>query len=340
VTAERAGQGRTLQGTAFVFPGQGSQVVGMGRALAEREPVCRETFAEADDALGFALSGLCFDGPAEDLTLTANTQPAILTVSVAIDRLLASRGLRPQFAAGHSLGEYSALVSAGVLTFADAVRAVRLRGEAMQDAVPAGRGAMAAILGLAPEAVEALCREAEQGSVVSAANFNSPEQTVIAGEAEAVARASKLAVDRGAMRAVALAVSAPFHCALMKPAELRLADHLRSLRFSDPAHGVVANADAQLVKDGASAREALIRQVCSPVRWVASIGTLKALGAVRFVEAGPGKVLSGLMRRIDRSAASLNIEDPESFELALGKLQEAPAETAPAPAPRRAEERA
>ncbi len=303
-------------GTAFLFPGQGSQAPGMGAELARAWPVCRDAFAEADEALGFPISTLCFEGPASELVLTANTQPAILTVSVAIDRLLASLGARPACAAGHSLGEYSALVAAGVLSLPDAVRAVRLRGTAMQEAVPAGEGAMAAVLGLAPPVVEELCREAAGHEVVSPANFNSPEQTVIAGHAGAVARASALAVEKGATKVVPLAVSAPFHCALMRPAERRLAEHLATIRFRDPAFPVVVNADAKPVTTGEAAREALVRQVCSPVRWVESVGALRGLGAGLFVEVGPGKVLTALMRRIDRSLEARNVEDSASLEAA------------------------
>jgi [acyl-carrier-protein] S-malonyltransferase len=307
-------------GIAFLFPGQGSQAPGMGADLARAWPVCREVFDEADEALGFAVSRLCFEGPASELVLTANTQPAILTVSVAIDRLLASLGARPACAAGHSLGEYSALVAAGVLSLQDAVRAVRLRGTAMQEAVPAGEGAMAAILGLAPPAIEELCREAAGHEVVSPANFNSPEQTVIAGHAGAVARASALAVQKGASKVVPLAVSAPFHCALMRPAETRLAAHLATIRFRDPAFPVVVNADAKPVTTGEAAREALVRQVCSPVRWVESVGALKGLGATLFFEVGPGKVLTALMRRIDRSLEARGVEDSASLEAALPRL--------------------
>jgi len=286
----------------------------MGKDLAEAWAVCRETFQEADDALSFPISRLCFEGPESDLTLTANTQPAILTASVAAARALASLGVAPAWTAGHSLGEYSALVTAGVIPFRDAVRAVRLRGTAMQEAVPQGEGAMAAILGLAPEAVEAVCRDAAQGRVVSPANYNTPEQTVIAGHADAVARASALATERGASKAVPLAVSAPFHCSLMRPAEIRLAEHLASVSFSDPRIPVVVNVDALPVATGAAARDALIRQVCSPVRWVDSVRALRAAGAVRFVEVGPGRVLAGLLRRIDRAAESAGAGDRAGIE--------------------------
>jgi [acyl-carrier-protein] S-malonyltransferase len=311
---------------AFLFPGQGSQAVGMGADLAREAPVCRRTFEEADDALGFPISKLCFEGPEGDLTLTANTQPAILTVSVAIDRLLAERGVRPAFAAGHSLGEYSALVSAGVLSFRDAVRSVRLRGAAMQEAVAPGDGAMAAILALDPDVVAEICRGAAGSDVVSPANFNSPEQTVVAGSAGAVGRVCEAALARGARRAVPLAVSAPFHCALMRPAEARLAEHLASVRFADPAFPVVCNVTAAPIESGAQAREALVRQVCSPVRWTESVRTLVSLGAALFVEVGPGRVLSGLLKRIEKGAEAMNAEDVATVGPVLARL--VPAEQA------------
>jgi [acyl-carrier-protein] S-malonyltransferase len=313
---------RPLGGLAFVFPGQGSQAPGMGAELARQFPVCRRVFEEADEALSFSISRLCFEGPASELQLTANTQPAILTVSVAVDRLLGSRGVRPSFAAGHSLGEYSALVAAGVLTLKDAVRAVRLRGEAMQEAVPQGVGAMAAILGLDPGTVGEVCRESAEGEIVAPANFNSPEQTVIAGHAGAVTRASKRAVARGAVKAVPLPVSAPFHCALMKPAEERLEAHLAGVRFADPAFPVVVNVEARPVTTGEEARRALVRQVCSPVRWVESVVALRGMGARLAIEAGPGKVLSGLIRRIERAIACRNVEDAAGLQTALAALGE------------------
>ena len=305
---------------AFLFPGQGSQAVGMGADLAREAPVCRRAFEEADEALGFPISRLCFEGPEADLTLTANTQPAILTVSVAIDRLLAERGARPGFAAGHSLGEYSALVSAGVLSFRDAVRAVRLRGTAMQEAVAPGNGAMAAILALEPDVVAEICRVEAGSDVVSPANFNSPEQTVVAGSAPAVSRVCEAALARGARRAVPLAVSAPFHCALMRPAETRLAEHLASIRFADPAFPVVCNVTAAPIESGAQAREALIRQVCSPVRWTESVRRLVSLGAALFVEVGPGRVLSGLMKRIEKGCETMNAENIATVGSVLGRL--------------------
>jgi [acyl-carrier-protein] S-malonyltransferase len=286
---------------ALLFPGQGSQFVGMGKSLFEASPAAREVFEEADAALEFPLSQLCFEGPEEELKLTANTQPAILTHSVAAYRDLEARFPGrvegAAFAAGHSLGEYSADVAAGALSFADAVRLVRRRGTFMQEAVPAGTGAMAAIVGLAPEEVEAACREAAQGEIVSPANFNSPEQTVIAGHAAAVARASAACTARGAKRAIPLAVSAPFHCALMAPARERLRPHLEDARFAGPRIPVVTNVDARVESGGDGLRDALLRQVDSPVRWVESIRLLAAEGVDRAIEIGPGNVLSGLVRR-------------------------------------------
>jgi len=299
---------------AFVFPGQGAQKVGMGKALADAFPVCRETFEEADAALGEALSTLCFAGPEDRLQLTENTQPAILAVSVAACRLAESRGVRPAFAAGHSLGEYSAHVAAGTLSFADALRTVRRRGQYMQQAVPVGEGAMAAILGLDADAVAAACRDAAAetgGRVVSPANINAPGQVVIAGHHDAVARAGALAKEKGAKRVIPLAVSAPFHCALMKPAEERLAPELRALTTKDPSIPVVANIDAEPKRDVRSAIEALVQQVSSPVRWDDVVRRLIAEGVTRFVELGPGTVLAGLIRKIDRSVSVVSVEDPE-----------------------------
>ena len=287
---------------ALLFPGQGSQFVGMGKDLYA-SPAAREVFDEADAALEFPLSRLCFEGPEEELRRTVNTQPAILTHSVAAFRDLESRFPKrlegAAFAAGHSLGEYSAGVAAGALSFADAVRLVRRRGGFMQEAVPAGVGAMAAIVGLAPELVEAACREAAAGEVVSPANFNSPEQTVIAGHAAAVARACAACTARGAKRAIPLAVSAPFHCALMAPARERLDPHLEETRFADPRITVVTNVDARAESEGVRLRDALRRQVDAPVRWVESVRLLAREGVDRALEIGPGKVLAGLVRRIE-----------------------------------------
>lgn len=294
---------------AFIFPGQGSQKVGMGKALAEAFPICRDAFTEADAALGEPLSRLCFDGPEDRLLLTENTQPAILATSIAIYRLLASRGLRPQFAAGHSLGEYSAHVAAGTIPFADALRVVRRRGRYMQEAVPVGAGAMAAILGLEADAVARACAEAAGGAVVSPANLNAPGQVVIAGAAEAVARAGVQARALGAKRVVPLNVSAPFHCALMKPAEDRLAPELRALPATNPRVPVVANVDAEPKRDAASAIEALVRQVSAPVQWEAVVRRLASEGVHTYVEVGPGSVLTGLVRKIDRAATAISVED-------------------------------
>ena len=305
---------------AFIFPGQGSQAVGMGKALADAFPIVRETMAEADAALGEDLSGLCFNGPANRLVLTENTQPAILAVSVACYRLLASRGFTPSFMAGHSLGEYSAHVAAGTLTFGDALRTVRRRGRYMQEAVPVGHGAMAAILGLDAAKVAQACDEAAQGEVVSPANLNAPGQVVIAGTAAAVARASERAKQLGAKRAIPLPVSAPFHCALMMPAEARLAPELRALAVSDPAVPVVANVDAEPKRSGREAIEALIRQVSSPVRWEDVMRRLASEGVHKYVEVGPGTVLTGLGRKILRDAAFASIEDPAGLDAVAALL--------------------
>jgi [acyl-carrier-protein] S-malonyltransferase len=299
---------------AFVFPGQGSQKVGMGKALADAHPDSRAVFEEADAALGESLSALCFDGPEDRLVLTENTQPAILTVSVAALRLLESRGIRPDIVAGHSLGEYSAHVAAGTFAFADAVRVVRRRGRYMQEAVPVGTGAMAAILGLDRDGVAAACAEAAEGDVVAPANLNAPGQVVIAGSAAAVARAGAAAKTRGAKRVIPLPVSAPFHCALMKPAEDRLAPELRALAVSAPRVPVVANVDAEPKTDGPSAIDALIRQVSAPVRWEDVVSRLASAGVRAYVEVGPGAVLSGLIRKIDREARVVNLESPADLE--------------------------
>ena len=307
-----------MNALAFLFPGQGSQAVGMGKGLADRYPAARHTFEEADEALGIKLSQLCFEGPEEQLRLTENTQPAILTASVAAWRVLQEKvEVRPAFVAGHSLGEYSAHVAAGTISFADAVRTVRSRGRYMQEAVPVGTGAMAAILGMDLDAVGAVCGDVAQEEVCEPANINSPEQIVISGHAAAVERAVKLANERGAKRALLLPVSAPFHCSLMKPAQERLAADLGSLQFSQPQFPVVANVYARPVEDAESAREALIRQVTGSVKWSESMQLLIARGVLTFVEIGPGKVLCGLMRQIDRSKKCLNIEDEASLQKTL-----------------------
>ena len=304
---------------AFVFPGQGSQVVGMGKALFDAFPESRAVFAEADAALGFALSRLCFEGPDTELQLTANTQPAILAASVAALRPLAARGARPDWVAGHSLGEYSALVAAGAIGFADALRTVRRRGEYMQEAVPFGTGAMAAILGLDAAKVAQACAEAAHGEIVSPANLNAPGQVVIAGSKGAVARASERAKQLGAKRAIPLPVSAPFHCALMQPAEARLAPELRALRVADPAVPVVANVDAEVKRTALEGIEALVRQVSAPVRWEDVMRRLASEGVHKYVEVGPGTVLTGLGRKILKDAAFANIEDPSGV-LAVAAL--------------------
>ncbi len=292
----------------------------MGKELAERYPVARETFAEADEALGYSLSQLCFEGPEDKLRLTEITQPAILTASVAAWRVLREEGVNPGFVAGHSLGEYSANLAAGTLTFADAVRTVRNRGKYMQEAVPVGVGAMAAVLGMDLEKVAAVCADAAQGEVCEPANINSAEQIVISGQAAAVERATKLASERGAKRAIILPVSAPFHCSLMKPAQDRLAVDLQSLGFQNPALPIVCNVDAALVEDGDRARDALVRQVTGAVKWERSVRFLIAKGVQTFVEVGPGKVLSGLMRQIDRSKTSLGVGDEASLQKTLEQL--------------------
>ena len=308
---------------AFVFPGQGSQHVGMGRRLAEQFDICRETLEQADAALGDTLTTLCFEGPDDTLRLTENTQPAILAVSVAVHRLLVSRGVTPEVVAGHSLGEYSAHVAAGTISFADALRTVRRRGQFMQDAVPVGTGAMAAILGLDAESVGRACQEVARDEVVSPANLNAPGQIVIAGARDAVARAEVRAKEIGARRVMTLPVSAPFHCALMKPAEQRLEPELRKLVVSDPAIPVVANVDGELKEDAVSSIDALVRQVSAPVQWEAVVQRLVTAGVDTCIEVGPGKVLSGLIKKIDPGMRRANVEDPDGLTHVEQLLHEA-----------------
>jgi [acyl-carrier-protein] S-malonyltransferase len=305
---------------AFVFPGQGSQYAGMGREIVHRYPISRNVFHEADAALNFPISRLCFEGPEEDLKLTEHTQPAILTTSVAVFRVLQEKGIRPDFVAGHSLGEYSALVAAGALGLSDAVALVRRRGRYMQEAVPVGAGAMAALLGLDLRSTEAVCERASEGQVVSPANLNSPAQIVIAGDREAVERAVVLAKEAGAKRAVLLPVSAPFHCALLKPAEERLSADLDTTSFKDLQYPLAANVDARLIRTGSEACSALKRQVSRPVRWQECIHLLLEQGVRTFIEVGPGKVLLGLIRSIDKSVTMLNAEDEKSVENVLSAL--------------------
>jgi [acyl-carrier-protein] S-malonyltransferase len=299
---------------AFLFPGQGSQHPGMGRLVAEGYPDARDVFERADRALSFPISKLCFEGSEEDLRLTENTQPAILAVSSALGAVLRSMGARPDFVAGHSLGEYSALVFASSLSLEEAVPLVRKRGEYMQAAVPVGSGAMAAILGLSPEMVEAVCRDASAGEIVEPANFNGAGQIVIAGHREAVERACALARDRGAKRALPLPVSAPFHCRLMEPAAKALAPDLEAVPFRDLDMPLFTNVDARPISTGAEARDALLRQVASPVRWEEIIVAMASLGVTRFLEVGPGKVLSGLVRKIVKDASVVSVNEPPDIE--------------------------
>ncbi len=306
---------------AFMFPGQGSQAVGMGKAFYDTSPGAKAVFEEATDALGFDLTRLVFEGPESELALTANTQPAVLTASVAAAAACAERGVKPALAAGHSLGEYSALVVAGALKFADAVRIVRRRGEFMQDAVPVGTGAMAAIMGLELPAVEQVCAAAAQGEVVGIANVNSALQIVVAGHRGAVERAVALAAERGGKKSVMLPVSAPFHCALMAPAAEKLRPALAAIAVADPAIPVVRNVDAGVTRTAAEVTPFLLRQVASPVRWTDCVRRLAAEGATTFVEIGPGRVLTALLKRIVDGARGLSVEDPAGLEKALAAIE-------------------
>jgi [acyl-carrier-protein] S-malonyltransferase len=310
---------------ALLFPGQGSQSVGMGKDLADKYPVARKTFDEADEALGYKLSTICFEGPEDQLRLTEITQPAILTVSIAALRVLETRVPKPSYVTGHSLGEYSAHVASGTFSFAEAVRTVRNRGKYMQEAVPVGVGAMAAILGMDAAKVTAVCHDAAQSEVCEPANINSPEQIVISGNMAAVERAAKLADERGAKRAKLLPVSAPFHCSLMKPAQDRLEKDLDALKMQKPVYPIACNVEAALVTDDLRARDTLVRQVTGSVKWEQCMHLLIAQGVHTFIEVGPGKVLCGLMRQIDRSKSCVNVSDDGSLAKALESLAKAPA---------------
>jgi [acyl-carrier-protein] S-malonyltransferase len=306
---------------AYIFPGQGSQYPGMGKNLIENFPVAKRIFEEADEALGFSISELCFHGSVEDLQLTENTQPAILAVSAAVLRTMESEGFpRPDFVAGHSLGEYSGLLAARALTLSDAIPTVRSRGRYMQEAVPVGTGAMAAVVGVSLKEIEAACAEASQGQICAPANINSPTQVVIAGNTEAVDRASELLKSRGARRVLKLNVSAPFHCALMIPAQERLAVDLEAVGFDDLQVPLVTNVDAAIVEEAVTGRDSLVRQVSSPVRWLESVELLIKEGVDTFVEVGPGKVLTGLMRQISKDVRCLNVEDSASLKSASANL--------------------
>jgi [acyl-carrier-protein] S-malonyltransferase len=306
---------------AFLFPGQGSQTVGMGKTFHDASPAARKVFEAANSALGFELTRVMFEGPESELGLTTNTQPAVLTASVAAAAACAERGLRPELAAGHSLGEYSALVVAGALELRDAVRIVRKRGEFMQQAVPVGTGAMAAVMGLALEAVEAICRDAAAGQVVEVANVNSSAQIVIAGHKAAVERAVALAGERGGKKSVLLPVSAPFHCALMKPAAERLAQEFTPVVVADPSIPVVRNVDAGVTRAARDVVPFLLSQVASPVRWTECVQRLAAEGATAFIEVGPGRVLTALTKRIAERATALSVEDPAGLDKALAAVK-------------------
>ena len=308
---------------ALIFPGQGSQIVGMGKDLSEKYPGVRQTFEEADEALGYKLSKLCFEGPEDQLRLTEITQPAILTASIAALRVLEAQIPKPCYVAGHSLGEYSAHVASGTFSFADAVRTVRNRGKYMQEAVPVGVGTMAAILGMELEKVTSVCEDAAQGEVCSPANINSPEQVVISGNTAAVERAAKLADERGAKRAKLLPVSAPFHCSLMKPAQDRLEEDLKRLGMNKPVYPVACNVDASLITDDLRPLDTLVRQVTGSVKWEQCMRLLIAQGVTTFIEVGPGKVLCGLMRQIDRSKTCFNVSDEGSLAKTVESLSKA-----------------